>query len=356
MDYVCPGCVPSVVMGRQLDKKGMPQALPDSLVEKLNESGIRKLAVGHTPHGNAPTLLRASNMLLVMADTSYSDMSAPDGRGAAISEVRFQADCSVRVHGELEDQREISFSFPSQQNEHIGATLPAFAKLDEGNEEAASGGGSAEELELALLKVLHGKPHFVKAWLPKEQVYLLCNHDGFVVSYTTLGPAELGWLTMRSQQDGGERPMLKGVTSESPQLKQALWLLHEESGSETSPLRNSSMESNATVTSLGDTDIVGLIEAASYAQQLFQQQVQALLTYQEASGEDSKRVAKQIRRMRKSLEKMRKKTSTSSKGVMSSNHDEPWTPFRVLRILSGKFSYPSNRSSSFMKSVSTPDV
>ena len=47
MDYVCPGCVPSVVMGRQLDKKGMPQPLPDGLVAKLTQSGISKLAVGH---------------------------------------------------------------------------------------------------------------------------------------------------------------------------------------------------------------------------------------------------------------------------------------------------------------------
>eukprot|EP00966_Prymnesium_polylepis_P193929 4495250-Prymnesium_polylepis.1 len=86
MDYVAPGCVPSVVMARQLDKKGMPQPLSSSLVAKLNASGVYKLAVGHTPHGNAPTLVQSDGMLVIMADTSYSDMSSADNRGCAVSE------------------------------------------------------------------------------------------------------------------------------------------------------------------------------------------------------------------------------------------------------------------------------
>eukprot|EP00966_Prymnesium_polylepis_P334389 7389761-Prymnesium_polylepis.3 len=105
IDYVAPGCVPSVVMGRQLNKKGMPQPLSAELVSKLNAGGVTKLAVGHTPHGNAPTLVQSEGLLLVMADTSFSDMSAADNRGSAVSEVQFLEDGGVRVSGSLHDRR-----------------------------------------------------------------------------------------------------------------------------------------------------------------------------------------------------------------------------------------------------------
>ena len=43
IDYVAPGCKPSVVMGRHLDKRGMPQPMPQPLLRKLRQSGIRKV-------------------------------------------------------------------------------------------------------------------------------------------------------------------------------------------------------------------------------------------------------------------------------------------------------------------------
>ena len=49
--YVTPGCEPSVVMGRHLDTAGMPRALPSLVVSHLQIAGIRRLVVGHTPHG-----------------------------------------------------------------------------------------------------------------------------------------------------------------------------------------------------------------------------------------------------------------------------------------------------------------
>lgn len=46
---------------------------------------------------------------VIMADTSYSDMRAPDFRGEAVSEVQILPDGSVKVHGRLQDRRSISY-------------------------------------------------------------------------------------------------------------------------------------------------------------------------------------------------------------------------------------------------------
>eukprot|EP00966_Prymnesium_polylepis_P267254 6173728-Prymnesium_polylepis.1 len=134
IDYVAPGCEPSVVMGRQLDTKGMPQPLSAELVARLNRSGVYKLAVGHTPHGNAPTLLQSDGMLVVMADTSFSDMSAADNRGSAVSEVQLLDDGAVRVGGTLHDGREIVYSKPSSTSPLVGCSLPAFGVPGDGEE------------------------------------------------------------------------------------------------------------------------------------------------------------------------------------------------------------------------------
>ena len=60
----------------------------------LNRCGIRRLVIGHTPHGTCPTIIKSGgpgltepNLLVVMADTSYSDVRAADNRGKAVSEV-----------------------------------------------------------------------------------------------------------------------------------------------------------------------------------------------------------------------------------------------------------------------------
>ena len=83
-------------MGRHQDAKGMPKPVPRELVSALTRSGITALALGHTPQGNAPTAVQCGGLLVVAADTSFSDMSASDKRGAAASEVQFVEDGSVR--------------------------------------------------------------------------------------------------------------------------------------------------------------------------------------------------------------------------------------------------------------------
>ena len=81
MDYVVPGGPPGVVMSRHVEKTSMPLVMATSVTEKLVRGGCLRLLIGHTPHGNCPTIIRErpvggfNNFLTIMADTSYSDMS-----------------------------------------------------------------------------------------------------------------------------------------------------------------------------------------------------------------------------------------------------------------------------------------
>ena len=124
----------------------MPQEMPLEVTEALNTSGITRIVVGHTPHGVSPTAIVCgaggeggvaaaaahgsgggfsggdgglsglggggaggsgaagsvdrvgARALIVMADTSYSEMSAADNRGAAASEVTLDlVDGTTRV-------------------------------------------------------------------------------------------------------------------------------------------------------------------------------------------------------------------------------------------------------------------
>ena len=51
----------------------MPLPLPDSMVEYLRQYGVKFVVVGHTPHGNAPTVIMHDGVTLIMGDTSFSD-------------------------------------------------------------------------------------------------------------------------------------------------------------------------------------------------------------------------------------------------------------------------------------------
>ena len=165
MDYARPGCPPSVIYGRHIQKNGMPWhmsneviahamaatgahavtnchnsapphvhvhthvhahtyrpaayarplAIPTPVVRghddaqvmaKLNTAGVRRVIVGHTPHGNCPTVIKSAGgslaVQVVMADTSYSDMSCTDNRGAAVSTLSVRpGGGALRVEGVL---------------------------------------------------------------------------------------------------------------------------------------------------------------------------------------------------------------------------------------------------------------
>lgn len=122
LKYALPDYPASVIMGRHLQSSGMPTQLPADVVRQLSESGIKRLVVGHTPHGNCPTVIKQKKLdgfaddlstcfeEVIMCDTSYSNMKASDNRGDAAAELVLDVDGHVHIHGVLADQRPISFT------------------------------------------------------------------------------------------------------------------------------------------------------------------------------------------------------------------------------------------------------
>jgi hypothetical protein len=123
LNYVLPGYTGSVVMGRHLVPSGMPTPVPQETASLLSESGIRRVVIGHTPHGNSPTVVKQPPQQdtcradqssvtfedVIMCDTSYSDPSAPDNRGSAACEVVVEPSGRVSVTGILEDGQRIAY-------------------------------------------------------------------------------------------------------------------------------------------------------------------------------------------------------------------------------------------------------
>lgn len=113
LKYVLPDYPASVVMGRHLLPSGMPALLPPHVVSNLIANSIDSVIVGHTPHGNCPTVINhdagGKKLQVFMCDTSYSDAKAEDNRGEAASDVMLEPDGTVRVRGVLEDGRTIAY-------------------------------------------------------------------------------------------------------------------------------------------------------------------------------------------------------------------------------------------------------
>ncbi|HEY8375005.1 MAG TPA: metallophosphoesterase [Nannocystis sp.] len=61
----------SVVYGRLADAYNDPRLPEPSVVHRLQEAGIDRVVVGHTPVGDVPAVLRRDGFTLVMADNSY---------------------------------------------------------------------------------------------------------------------------------------------------------------------------------------------------------------------------------------------------------------------------------------------
>ncbi|CAH0480205.1 unnamed protein product [Peronospora belbahrii] len=126
LQYVLPGDTGSVVIGRHLMASGMPILLPDTIASQLSENRIRRVIVGHTPHGNCPTVVKQPHQEkdtcaadrsddevvfqdVIMCDTSYSDANARDNRGGAASSVVVEAAGRLLVNGVLEDGQCIAY-------------------------------------------------------------------------------------------------------------------------------------------------------------------------------------------------------------------------------------------------------
>ena len=169
-------------MARHLDGDGMPLDAPSSLVHELNDDGIKRLIVGHTPHGTCPTVIKSGGEMynspqleVILADTSYSDTSAPDSRGGAVSEVVLYPDSTVRILGVLQDSSTYDYTL----GQGVG-------KPDEivGLLETPWWGVPKREADGKAM------PRFVKAKLSNGK-YLMCRvTDGFKYQYSTLPKEE----------------------------------------------------------------------------------------------------------------------------------------------------------------------
>ena len=61
MNYCVNGSPPSVVVGRHLEPEGMPRPLEPALCSKLRACGVYRMVLGHTPHGNCPTMIQSGD-------------------------------------------------------------------------------------------------------------------------------------------------------------------------------------------------------------------------------------------------------------------------------------------------------
>jgi hypothetical protein len=118
MDYGVPGGFggEGVVYATNLDN-GNAAPVPAAVRVYLQASGVSSVVAGHVPHGDCPTVIRTGAVRVLTADTSYSDMRAPDRRGRAVSEVLLYADGRACVHGILADGRAIEYLLPAQDTD-----------------------------------------------------------------------------------------------------------------------------------------------------------------------------------------------------------------------------------------------
>ena len=185
LDYVIRGTGPTVVMGRHLSSDGMPRDVPDGLLARLERARISRLIVGHTPVGNCPTVIKTKptgkvaaadgaegGLEVIMNDTSYSDMRAPDNRGQAVTDLVLYPSADVRITGRLEDGNAIDYSL----GRGIGPPDELVGQLERSMLAPRSETGEA------LVR-------FVKARMEAGD-YLLCRVNGFKVDYTYLSEVE----------------------------------------------------------------------------------------------------------------------------------------------------------------------
>jgi len=179
--------VPSVVYCRWLEGNCMPKQYPPDLVEHLLAQDVRRVVVGHTPHGNCPTVIpHEGGLTAIMGDTSYSCMKsdlayAGDNRGDAVCEIAMEGErCVVRgqtgrVDGLSCHRQVVHYYAPggprSGGDPHIGIVQPESEEVP----------ADSRFFVKACLAALEGY----------EAKYLLCKVDSFVYTYQEESPDEV---------------------------------------------------------------------------------------------------------------------------------------------------------------------
>jgi hypothetical protein len=101
----------SVVYGRPCDAAGAPRLPAREVTRALENEGLRRLVVGHTPSGDSPAVLRDEGFTLVLADNSY-------GRTEPGSKVLID-DAAIRIAGAavLDGGERVSIGFTITDDE-----------------------------------------------------------------------------------------------------------------------------------------------------------------------------------------------------------------------------------------------
>lgn len=172
---------PSVVYCRWLEKNSMPRQYPKRLTEYLLDSKVRRVIVGHTPHGNCPTVIWNDSLPVVMADTSYSAIKSNrfyqgDNRGDAFALVNIEGG-SCLVKGKTGGDESKHYKYEVTACSDVGKMVSAEALRKTANA---------------------NKPYFIKARLSNHEYedlpspqYLACNIEGFIYTYFTTNAADL---------------------------------------------------------------------------------------------------------------------------------------------------------------------
>ena len=105
-----------------------------AVAQWLRAGGIRRVITGHKPAGDSPAICSSgyTGVEVITADTSFSDTSKPDNRGAAIASVLVQGESAEANHteiaGVLRDGREFSGHLATLVGDADGARLQLCSK------------------------------------------------------------------------------------------------------------------------------------------------------------------------------------------------------------------------------------
>jgi hypothetical protein len=101
----------SVIYGRSADDHGNPHLPDDATRRALVGKRIHRVIVGHTPSGDAPSILRGSDFELIFADNSYSPLE--HGTRLLVSDEAID----VRARARLLDGGEVDLAFLLRQDD-----------------------------------------------------------------------------------------------------------------------------------------------------------------------------------------------------------------------------------------------
>jgi len=110
-----PACYQRSVVVESALTMGTPSDVPEAVSRYLLERGVSRLVTGHKPCGDSPFAVRGGGLELLLCDTTYSDSSAPDGRGLALAAVEIVGSppCNrSTLRGRLRDGSAYDFALP----------------------------------------------------------------------------------------------------------------------------------------------------------------------------------------------------------------------------------------------------